>query len=157
MENIITDRIDPETGEIIGKRVQHPVGGRILTKQSDAKASDINAIVHRHVAHGIPLPGPDTRPGAFGDFTNAMDYHSSLNRLIAIDQAFHNLPADIRRACNNDPANYVDLVLNPDRLEEAVELGLRSQPEPEPPPAPAPPTGAPATPTTAPGLTPQTP
>lgn len=140
------DRIDPETGEIIGRRVYHPEGGRILTKQSDALASDINSIVKRHIAHKTPLPH-DGRAPAYGDFSQGLDYHQALNRVVAIDRDFADLPAAVRAACNNDPGQFLEMVHDPENRELLTELGLAKERIPETavpavaPPAPATPPG----------------
>lgn len=126
-------------------RVTQPEGGRTLTKQSDALETDVNKIVARHIAHRMPLPGPGQNP-MYGDFTGAVDYHTALTRLREAEIQFNNLPAHVRRACDNDPGKFLDLVYDPDRRDELVALGLveaqlppvAPEPEPAPPPAPDP-------------------
>lgn len=124
------------------RRVVQPEGGRLMTKQSQALETDVNQIVARHIATKTPLP---TGPLQYGDFTNAMDFHGALTRIREAELQFNRLPAHIRRHCNNDPGQYLDLVFDPDRVGELELLGLvdaqkpeAAQPAPVPAPAPAP-------------------
>lgn len=139
-----------ENGEIIDQpmtrtRVIHPEGGPLITKQSMAAQTDINQIMNRWVAHGIPPVASGKEP-TYGDFANAQDFHASLNAVMAAQDQFDRLPAHIRKHCNNDPGEFLDLVYDPLRQAELVELGLKpdtvpaaAQPKPvEEPPAPAP-------------------
>lgn len=124
---------------------QHAEGGPLMTKQSDALTTDVNAIVARHVAHGIPLP-VDGRPPTYGDFASGLDYHEAMNRVTAAEQSFDQLPAHIRAHCENNPGRFLDLVFDPNRIGELEELGLLPAQTPEKPAAPATPGPAPATP-----------
>lgn len=103
-------------------RVFQPEGGRLMTKQSDAMETDVNAIVARHVAHGMPFPVRGT--ARYGDFTSGLDFHASVNRLKEIQQGFDALPAHIRRACQNDPGEFLDICFDPQRIGELEALGL---------------------------------
>lgn len=100
----------------------HPEGGRLMTKQAQALETDINQIVARHVAHGVPFP-VDGRAG-YGDFSGAVDYHGSLNAVLEAQREFAQLPAAVRDHCKNDPGEFLDLVYDPARQAELVELGL---------------------------------
>lgn len=102
-------------------RVTAPEGGRVMVKQSMAAETDINAIVARHVAHGVPLP---VGAPSYGDFSSSLDYHSALNSLIAAQDEFSRLPASVRDYCQNDPGMFLDLVHDESRLAEMAKLGL---------------------------------
>ena len=42
---------------------------------------------------------------------------------------FDNLPSDVRNRFNNNPAQLLDFVADPENKEEAIELGLLPKPE----------------------------
>lgn len=120
----------------------HAEGGPLMTKQSDALESDVNQIVKRHIAYGVPLP-VGGRPPTYGDFTSGLDFHTAMNRVTEAEQAFDALPAHVRAHCRNDPGELLDLVYDPARADELTKLGLLPEqtpvkPAPEPDPAPVP-------------------
>lgn len=93
------------------------------THQEQAAECDINRIVKRwrqtrqvvHVNTGKPF---------YGDFTNGTDFASVMERCHEAQQGFDDLPAEVRDACNNDPGIFLDMIQDPDALEELQELGL---------------------------------
>lgn len=128
-----------ENGEIIDqpmtrKRVTHPEGGPLMTKQSMAADTDVNHIMARWIAHGVP-PLAGNRAPTYGDFSSGLDFQTALNQVMETQAQFDRLPAHIRAACHNDPAEFLDLALNPARVDELVKLGLK--PEQLPAAAPA--------------------
>lgn len=132
-------------------RVVHPVRGESRTIQSDAMSTDINSIMSKYQQHGV-LPRVNAARPRYGDFSSALDYHSSLSRVLAAQDEFMSLPSSVRKAVDNDPGKFLDLVTDPDRREELEKLGLLEaqlppEPEPEPDPQPAEPAAPPAEPT----------
>lgn len=93
-----------------------------LAQQSAKEESDINTIVRRFGLTG-ELPN-GVRAPQYGDFTDAVDYHSALNAVRAADAAFLQLPADLRARFNNDAGAFVDFCSNAENREEAKKLGL---------------------------------
>lgn len=129
---------------------RHPGGGTIITKQADADNANINTIMEKWAIHGdVPLNG---RTPTYGDFTNAGDFHSALNKIMAAKQDFSELPAYVRRHVDHDAGKFLDMVFDPERRGELEELGLVPErapasappateaPEPPTPPVPDPPT-----------------
>lgn len=114
-----------------------PKEGR--TKQSFAEEANINSIMAKwertgqmeHLSKGTP---------EYGDFSNVSDYQSAQASIIAADDAFLRIPAEIRRKMENDPQVFLAFMADPANHDEAREMGLLT-PEPEPdPPEPNPPT-----------------
>lgn len=104
-----------------------------LTKQSFADECDINTIVRNFGLTG-ELPS-NVRPPQYGDFIGVVDYQTALNAVIAADDAFMEMPAEVRARFHNDPASFVDFCSNPDNKDEMLRLGLAVAPEaPEAPP-----------------------
>lgn len=114
------------------KRVTHPSGGPVKTKQSEAAACDINAIMKRYASHG-ELPAGSGNP-SYGDFSGVGDYHSAANRVLAAQADFDRLPSDVRKHVDNDPGSFLDLVYDPERRDELEELGLVEALLPDVPP-----------------------
>lgn len=110
-------------------KVYAPTGGRKLVKQSDAAGTDINRIVNRWRQTGI-APVSDKNP-EYGDFSGVEDFHSSMNRVKNAEREFLMLPARVRAYCKNDPGEFLDLCLNPERIKECEDLGLKEAQLPE--------------------------
>lgn len=110
-------------------RVTHPEGGRVMTKQSDAAASDVNAIIERWISHGVaPMVGGNA---TYGDFTGHGDYHSALNKVKEAERQFSELPAAVRAHVDNDPGKFLEMVFDPTRSGELEELGMVPERVPE--------------------------
>lgn len=117
----------PEGYELL--RVPHRSGGESRTKQSDALATDVNAIVKRWISTGV-VPVSGRRP-TYGDFSNVDDYLTAMNKVRAAEAEFQALPAHIRKYVDNDAGEFLRLVYDPARRGELEELGLVEQQAPE--------------------------
>lgn len=95
-----------------------------LAVQDQKDEVDINTIVKRFGLTG-KLPD-DVRAPTYGDFTDVVDYQSALNAVIAADQAFMEMPAEVRARFNNDPARFVDFCSDAANADEMAKLGLLS-------------------------------
>ena len=93
-----------------------------LAQQHAAEECDINTIVRRFGLTG-QLP-ENVRMPQYGDFSDATDYHTALNAVIAANESFMQLPADVRTRFNNDPGAFVDFCSDENNRAEAVKLGL---------------------------------
>jgi phage internal scaffolding protein len=97
-----------------------------LTQQHFKDECDINNILRQFNVTGL-LPQAPLSP-QYGDFTGISDYHSALNQVIAAEDEFMALPAQIRSRFDNDPAKLIDFLEKSENLDEAVKLGLVNQP-----------------------------
>lgn len=96
-----------------------------LTQQHFAKDADLNTIVKRYGITDGAIPVTPLDPQFFGDFTNAPeDFRTVLEISKRAKDHFMALPADMRTAFHNDPAELHDWVTNPANKEEAISLGL---------------------------------
>lgn len=93
-----------------------------LAQQHMKEESDINTIVRRFGLTG-ELPSGVRMP-QYGDFTGVTDYHTALNAVIAAQDSFAQLPADIRTRFGNDAAAFVDFCMKEENRAEAEKLGL---------------------------------
>lgn len=100
-----------------------------LTVQADAIDADINTIVKRFGLTGQLPPARDA--GQFGDFSEVTDFQSAMNAVRAAGQAFMELPAEMREAYKNDPAQLLDALQNPSERARLQQLGVLN-PDPQP-------------------------
>jgi phage internal scaffolding protein len=93
-----------------------------LAQQHFKDECDINNILRQFNITGL-LPESSLSP-RYGDFTGISDYHTALNRVIAAEDEFMALPAQIRSRFDNDPAKLIEFLENSDNKDEAIKLGL---------------------------------
>lgn len=103
---------DRETGETTPSK----------TQQQFAEECDINTIVRRFNLTGQLPTG--VRMPTFGDFENVPTYQEAMNAIRAADEAFMEMPAEVRARFSNDPARFVDFCSDPANKAEAERLGL---------------------------------
>ncbi len=93
-----------------------------LAQQHFKEECDINTILQKFSITGL-LPESPLSP-RYGDFSGISDYHTALNRVIAAQDEFEALPAQIRARFDNDPAKLIEFLDNDANRPEAEELGL---------------------------------
>lgn len=93
-----------------------------LAQQHFKDECDINNILRQFNITGL-LPESPLSP-RYGDFTGISDYQSALNAVIAAEEGFMTLPAEIRATFGNDPEQLINFLDNPDNKDEAIKLGL---------------------------------
>jgi phage internal scaffolding protein len=93
-----------------------------LAQQHYKEECDINTILERFNITGL-LPESPLSP-RYGDFSGIGDYHTALNRVIAAQDEFEALPAQIRARFENDPSKLIEFLENENNRPEAEELGL---------------------------------
>lgn len=148
-------KIDPETGEYLTGDYVTPTFLRTpfnydrdrasdltglscpeptLAQQQFKDDADINVIVERfHITGQLPenvrVPLPE-------DFVQSTNLQEALNTIRAAEEAFAQMPANVRTEFANDPARFMDFVHNPDNRERAAKLGIVNLPPAPPPQAP---------------------
>lgn len=93
------------------------------TKQSFVEQCDINTIMKKFLKTGI-VEHVERVNGQYGDFVGALEYHEAYNAVIAADQAFKLLPAELRNRFKNDVPAFLAFVHDPANEAEMIELGL---------------------------------
>jgi phage internal scaffolding protein len=93
-----------------------------LAQQHFKDECDINNILRQFNITGL-LPESPLSP-RYGDFTGITDYHSALNAVMAAEDGFMALPADIRSRFMNDPEQLIEFLNDPANKDEAIQLGL---------------------------------
>lgn len=103
------------------------------TRQEFKDEADINNIVRRFGLTG-ELP-KNVRMPTYGDFTGLADFHQAMNAVVAAEESFDRMPADVRARFHNNPAEFVDFCSDEKNADEAKKLGL-VHPKDLPPPDP---------------------
>jgi phage internal scaffolding protein len=111
-----------------------------LAQQQYTDEVNINTMVKRMGIHDGDMPAPAFDPRYYGDFTDALDFRDSLDRVREAAEHFNALPAELRKRFDNDPVVLHHWISNRENAEEAVTLGLLTR---EPTPAPQTPPGPP--------------
>jgi phage internal scaffolding protein len=93
-----------------------------LAQQHYKDECDINTILERFNITGL-LPESPLSP-KYGDFSGITDYHSALNAVIAAQDQFDGLPAQIRARFENEPAKLIEFLEDENNRPEAEQLGL---------------------------------
>ena len=102
-----------------------------LAQQHCKDETDLNIILEKMTSTG-QMPFVD-QMGGYGDFSDAQDYHTIMNRLIEAQNSFNGLDARIRDRFANDPGRLMDFLSDESNRDEAIKLGLVSKPEFVPP------------------------
>ena len=105
------------------ERVTTNCGGISRTKQSFADECNINKIIAKFRKTGM-ISHLKATGGHYGDFTGVTDYRQALDAIREADASFATLPADIRRRFDNDPAQFLQFVSNPENAEALKDMGL---------------------------------
>lgn len=94
-----------------------------MTEQNHLERVKIQNIIKRYTAQGM-IDHVNYYEGQYGDFVNSLDFNQSMNIVAETTQMFESLPAELRRRFNEDPAEYLDFVQNPENRAEMEELGI---------------------------------
>ena len=98
-------------------RIQKQFKTQSRTVQSDRDSTDIKRLVNT-------APPFDPSQMTFADVTDIPDFRATQDRLADVYSRFAELPSEIREKFENEPANLVEFVQDPDNIDDAVELGL---------------------------------
>ena len=119
--------------------------GKGLTKQSHRDETNINYIMAKYQRTGI-IDFVSKHQPEYMSVTET-DFQTAMNTVQSASEAFADLPSQLRKKFNNDPAEFLEFVHDPANLEEMYDLKLANRPAPPPAPAtPAPETPAITTP-----------
>lgn len=127
--------VEAERDEKIGKSVAVVcLAEEDLTVQGDKDEADINVMLKRFGVTG-QIRTVD-RQALQGDFSDAPDLQTALNRVRAAEREFLNLPAELRAKLNNDPSQVEGWLSQDENRDEAIRLGLVDKPLPPIEPVP---------------------
>ena len=114
-----------------GDRVASPFNttGESLTQQHFLEECDIKTIIKKHDRTGL-IQHVAQGVAEYGDYSEVHEYREALDLINAADESFAGLPADVRKAFNNDAGEFFEFATNPDNAGKMVELGLAPSPTP---------------------------
>lgn len=91
--------------------------------QSAKDECDINTIMRRYERDGL-VAHVNKYQGDYGDFTEVpTDYHEAISQVLAAQEMFMTIPADVRAEFANDPGQFLKFVEGAS-IEELRERGL---------------------------------
>lgn len=94
------------------------------TQQQYKDECDINNIVKKYDDTGHITHIRKNGVGVFGDFSQLQDYQGMLDTVIAAQDSFMLLPAEVRTRFRNDPGYLIDFLNDEKNYDEALALGL---------------------------------
>lgn len=112
-------------------RVQTTFNNPSKTKQSFKDECDINNVMLRYEKTGV-LPPSTNRQPLYGDFTEVPDYQTALGIVYTAEDQFLQLPSQMRKFFNNDPAFMLAYIQDPKNKAMCQKLGLLPQDKPAP-------------------------
>lgn len=96
-------------------------------KQAFKDECDINNIMSKYYKTGL-ISHVAQYPGGYDELPESIEYQEALNMIIAAEDAFASLPSSIRTQFENDPAEFLAFVDDPNNQDELVKMGLASAP-----------------------------
>lgn len=99
-------------------------GDKPLTEQSHKDEVNINNIVRKHGIDMIQKTAMLRTPEMQWDDVTGNDFQEAMLKVTKAQQTFEQLPSKIRKEFDNNPAQFMDFVQNPENLPRMVELGL---------------------------------
>lgn len=111
-------------------RVREPVqiafAAQGRTKQSFKNECDINTIMAKYIKTGAIQHFNEKQPQYYD--CEAVDFRQAMEIVQNAEQMFSELPAIIRRAFDNDPAEFLEFCQDPANAEKIQEMGLSGAP-----------------------------
>lgn len=107
------------------KRVQSVanIGGR--TKQSFKDDADPSQLVKRFTKTGdLDIFKQTNAVAMHGDFSAVPDFFTALLQVQEVQEEFMRYPVEMRASVNHDPAELIELLADPTRLDEAKTKGF---------------------------------
>lgn len=130
-DGVVLTREDYRAGMGKGRVRQRLVGFEpSVVDQSKAAEADLNVLVRRWM-NGEPVP--EYAPGVFADVTTFKSYQEVADGVVRMETMFLQLPAHLRERFGHSASVWADAMVDPDRQDEMVSLGLLKLPEAESP------------------------
>ncbi|AXH77094.1 MAG: internal scaffolding protein [Microviridae sp.] len=98
------------------------------THQSFQAECDIRNIMSQYKRTGV-VNHVTSLAGRFDDISEIPSFHEAMNVIAESKETFLQLPSSLRKRFNNDPAEFLDFVHNPDSRDEMIKLGMINPPK----------------------------
>lgn len=99
-----------------------------LTEQHHKDSCDMIRILKKYDKTGL-ITHVNTSVANYGDFTAVNEYQESLNMVINAQDAFNELPSEIRKKFGYDPGLFFEFATDPSNKEKMIEYGLANPPQ----------------------------
>lgn len=127
-ENYVNEEEDSITSYEMREHCQRP--GKIdkdgnveyFTEQSHKSECDVNKIIRKYDKNGL-INHVSKIEAQFGD-VSGIEFKSAQDKVIAAKAMFNELPSDIRKRFENNPASLLTFMDDADNRQEAIELGI---------------------------------
>lgn len=93
------------------------------TQQQYKDECDVNNIMKRYQQTG-EIHHLNRSQGVYADLSEIKDYQSMLNTVLAAQETFEALPANVRARFENNPAKLIEFVQDTKNLDEGIKLGI---------------------------------
>lgn len=104
-------------------RIKHTNVTASVTNQDCVQDTDINEIIAHFKLTG-EFPDVSSAVDVFNCFGSPIQFNEAYEMIEAAGQAFAHIPAEVRHACDNDPAQFIDMLKNPDYSDFLVKYGV---------------------------------
>ena len=104
------------------RRVQYDCSEPLITDQSSQKESDINNIMKQYGITGM-LPNI-TIPGEYRDNSNTPTLEAAYDIVNAANEAFFQLPPNIRKLMDNQPSQLENFIADPNNADLLKKHGI---------------------------------
>lgn len=99
-----------------------------MTKQSHVAECDLNRIMKQfNPREQALIMSRQAQGGSYTDLPDEFDFQEAQNINIRAIDAFSSLSSTLRTRFENDPAQFLAFMSNPENTDEAVKLGLASK------------------------------
>ena len=105
--------------------------GESMTQENFREETEILNIIRRHDRNGV-IDHVNKGKAIYGDFSEITDYRDMIHKLREADSAFAQVPSDIRKRFENDPAKFFNFVTDSANTAELEKMGLVMKKEPGP-------------------------
>lgn len=104
--------------------------GESMTQEHFREETEILNIIRRHDRNGV-IDHINKGTAIYGDFSEITDYRDMIHKLREADSAFAQVPSDIRKRFENDPAKFFNFVTDQNNHAQLKQMGLvMTKPEP---------------------------
>lgn len=97
--------------------------GESMTQEHFREETEILNIIRRHDRNGV-IDHINKGTAIYGDFSEITDYRDMIHKLREADSAFAQVPSDVRKRFENDPAKFFNFVTDESNHEALAEMGL---------------------------------
>nr|QJB20813.1 MAG: internal scaffolding protein [Microvirus sp.] len=101
-----------------------------LTDPSFASECNVNNIVKKFKNTG-QITHLAKREGVYADVSTVTDLLTATIQVQKASEAFKTIPAELRRKLNEDPAQLIEFLNDPENDEEAIYYGLKERNYPQ--------------------------